>query len=285
MPAGEQGVGAFPPGGPAGGRRICGSRHWKLIRAKRHGAAPSPTGRTVSGPLFDGTVYLANLAFQVGGRSVAITPSDLATVRQYLTKIVTPVTSYAAQYGPCGLRAGTILPEFATPAISGSYSDADLQAWVDAMVASNQLGVGSALIVLNPPPVVNRDAKETGGVGVLGYHGAASRPYCFVNTLGTGFALDDRSDLFAEAVSHELAEMTVDPRADDSNPEVCDGCGTNCQGTSAYRAFFDGAGSYLATSTRFPPPFAYAFFLSAVARPGAAADCPAPASACDYAPP
>jgi hypothetical protein len=79
--------------------------------------------------------------------------------------------------------------------------------------------------------------------------------------------------------------MTVDPRADDSNPEVCDGCGTNCLGASAYRAFFDDLGRYLGSVDAFPPAFAYAYFLSAIAKPSAATECPAPASACAYAPP
>ncbi|HEV2166696.1 MAG TPA: hypothetical protein VGS23_06975, partial [Thermoplasmata archaeon] len=143
----------------------------------------------------------------------------------------------------------------------------------------------AAILVLNPPGVVNRDAKETGGVGVIGYHGMASVPYSFVNLLGSGFTLDDRSDLFAEAVSHEIAEMTVDPRADDSNPEVCDGCGGNCRGQSAYRVYFDELGRYLGSSTSFPPALAYAFFLSAIAPPSFASDCPAPEAGCAYPPP
>ena len=106
-----------------------------------------------------------------------------------------------------------------------------------------------------------------------------------MNVLGTGLTVEDVDDHYAEAVSHELAEMTVDPRADGKNPEVCDGCGTNCRGAQAYRAFFSSEGAYLATTDRFPPPMAYGFFISAIARPPSAADCPPPESACVYPPP
>ncbi|HZY93038.1 MAG TPA: hypothetical protein VFG07_09760, partial [Thermoplasmata archaeon] len=116
-------------------------------------------------------------------------------------------------------------------------------------------------------------------------HGRANVPYAFVNLLGSGFTLDDAAEAYAEAVSHEIAEMTVDPAADDSNPEVCDGCGTNCLGSAAHRAYFDGSGNYLGGSTAFPPAFPFAFFLSSIAQPAVSADCPAPASGCDYAPP
>ena len=106
------------------------------------------------------------------------------------------------------------------------------------------------MILLNPPGLTNTDAREQNGTGVLGYHGFAQIPYAFVNLLGTGFQLGDPSDLFAEALSHEIAEMTVDPRADDSNPEVCDGCGTNCNGAGAYRVYFGPTGEYLGGARR-----------------------------------
>jgi hypothetical protein len=141
------------------------------------------------------------------------------------------------------------------------------------------------VIFLNLPGLSNTDAKERGGVGVLGYHGFAGNPYSFVNLLGSLFELADPSDAFAEALSHAVAEMTVDLAADGSNPEVCDGCGTNCNGVGAYRLYFGPRGEYLGGSAAFPPAFAYTFFISAIATPASAAACPAPESACVYAPP
>lgn len=266
-------------------RRICVTRAWKQAQPRRTGDPPRPAGATIASPLFHGTVYLANVNFTGKGGPWAVPPSDLATIALYLGRAVGPIAGYASQYGPVGVAAGRLLPAYTAPISNAQYTDQQLQGWILQMLQSNNLPAGSAILVVNPPGVVNQDAKESGGVGVLGYHGFASIPYSFVNALGAGFTPDDRADLYAEAVSHEIAEMTVDPRADSSNPEVCDGCGTNCLGTSAYRSFFDDAGRYLGSDTAFPPSFPFAFFVSAIARPAAASDCPAPPNACAYPPP
>ncbi len=266
-------------------RRVCRTRAWKVARSRAAGRAAVAPRAAVAGKLFQGTVYLADLAFQRGSAETRIDPADLGTVQQYLARVVGLIAAYASQYGPCSLAVGSPLPTFPVPISGTEYTDADLQGWVNTLVTRNGLPPSAAILVINPVGVVNRDAKESGGVGVLGYHGLASVPYSFVNALGSGFAPDDRADLYAEAVSHEIGEMAVDPRADDSNPEVCDGCGTNCQGSGAFRAYFNAGGTYLGTQTVFPPPFAYAFFLSAIAQPSAATDCPAPAAACAYPPP
>jgi hypothetical protein len=265
--------------------RVCVTRRRKVLRAAAAGRTAALAGPAVAGPLFQGAVFLADVEFRTKSAPVRIDPSDLAVVEQYLQRVVAPIADYAGQYGPCRLTSGGVLPTFTTPVLSKGYTDADLQGLIDAIVQANSLDASASVLVLNPIGVENLDAKEHGGVGVLGYHGHASRPYSFVNALGSGFALDDRQDLFAEAVSHEIAEMTVDPLANESNPEVCDGCGTNCQGSTAYRAYFDASGRYLQSANKFPPAFDFAFFLSAVAQPAAAADCPAPAAACAYPPP
>jgi hypothetical protein len=250
---------------------------------------PSPIARSgapsLSSPLFSGAIYLADLHFDGGGVSWKVSPGDLATVMQYLQLVARPVSRYASQYGPNQWSMSPQLLSLSVAVPGGQYTDAELRGWVDQLVQHSSLPPSSAVFVLNPPGVVNSDAKESGGVGVLGYHGFATVPFSFVNLLGSGFALEDGPGLFAEAVSHELAEMIVDPRADGSNPEVCDGCGTNCLGAGAYRAYFNQMGTYLGASRQFPPGFPYTFFLSAIARPANATACPAPSSGCAYPPP
>jgi hypothetical protein len=156
-----------------------------------------------------------------------------------------------------------------------------LQTWVNAVVAQNSLPRNSCVAVLNPRGVVNTDADVTKGIG--GYHSIANVPYLFVNVTGENLAVDDRMGLYALALSHEIAEVAVDPQADSVNPEVCDACGPNCQ--TVWIDYFDSAASYVATSQAFPPPFAYRFFINGIVKPVSATSCPAPAASCNYAPP
>src|SRR2546422_975586 len=87
----------------------------------------------------------------------------------------------------------------------------------------------------------NADRDPSRGIG--GYHGLANVPYCFVNAMGSGFTVADPQSLFALALSHEIAEMVVDPQANLENPEVCDPCGPNCQ--TPWIDYFTSGGGYL----------------------------------------
>ncbi len=64
---------------------------------------------------------------------------------------------------------------------------------------------------------------------------------------------------------------------------VTHNCGPNCQ--AVWIDYFNNAGNYIQTLQEFPPPFDYAFFINAVVKPTSASACPAPGSACNYAPP
>jgi len=261
--------------------RVCVTRERKAQRG-----APAPVrGAALSVPVFSGELYLVQLVLEGPGGPWSLSTADLGVAHDYLTRAAPLIARYAGQYGPTSLTVSPELLPFDARLTAPQYDDKQLQAWVGQMIQEQGLTSNSAVIVLNPPGVTNTDAKESGGVGVLGYHGFAEIPYSFVNVLANGFNLSDPDDAFAEALSHEVAEMTVDPHADGSNPEVCDGCGTNCLGSKAYRLFFDETGQFLDSSSAFPPPFTYAFFLSAIAKPAAASDCPAPAASCAYPPP
>ena len=266
-------------------RRICISGHRK--RERPADAPPDATLRagSVGSPVFAGSIHLANLTLDGNGGPWSVPASDLHVVLEYLSRAAPPIQAYASQYGPARLEIAPALLPINETVRGGRYSDADLRRWVDTLVAGGGLPSDAAVIVLNPPGAVNTDAQERGGIGVLGYHGRARVPFSFVNLLGTGFAVADSADYFAEALSHEVAEMTVDPLADDRNPEVCDGCGTNCQGARAFRIYFGSNGEYLGGSTEWPPSFPYDFFLSAIARPTAVRDCPAAEAGCVYPPP
>jgi hypothetical protein len=144
-------------------------------------------------------------------------------------------------------------------------------------------------VVLNPTVAVNLDTQRSQGVG--GYHGHANLPYAFINLMGNGLTIADTDQFYALALSHETAEMAVDPLANLVNPEVCDPCSPNCQ--NIFVDYFNDIGGYIQTIQAAgyppaPPPFAYSFCINAIVQPASATlPCPpgAPAAACAYAPP
>lgn len=242
--------------------------------------APVPRPRaTAAAPLFNGTLVFAAVTFRTGSGSVAVPSADLATAMAFARLAVGPISAYAAQYGPNRVAVGANAVPFAANSPSGRYNDQILQGWVNSIVTANQLPSSTCVVILNPRGVVNTDADPSQGVG--GYHGLANVPYAFVNVMGTGLTVKDEANMYALALSHEIAEMVVDPRADLSNPEVCDGCAGNC-GVTYYESF-DGNGRYLSGGPT--PALGYAFFINSVVRPNAATQCPAPSPACAYPPP
>ncbi|MCI4350435.1 MAG: hypothetical protein L3K15_02840 [Thermoplasmata archaeon] len=241
-----------------------------------------PTRSAASAPLFTGALKFVTLNYPGPGGGLAILPADIATCLAYAARAVPPIVRYANQYGRAAASVDPIAATLAPPRAARRFNDTSVKTWVDAFVRANGLPPNaSAVVLLNPPGAVNTDADPA--QGVLGYHGLASVPYSFVNVVGSGFALDDPSDQFALALSHEIAEMVVDPRADLSNPEVCDPCGPNCQ--TVWRGYFDAGGAYLATETAFPPALPFAFFINGIVQPPDSTACPAPRSACAYGPP
>ncbi len=240
---------------------------------------PPKAGTKLAAPLFSGTLRFVQTAFSSSGSSLSVPVDDLKVAMRYAALAVIPISAYASQYGPNKLTVTDIQIPFNTSVSSGRYNDSILSGWVDQLAQANSLGPDSCLVFLNPKGVVNTDADAT--QGVLGYHNMSSSgvPYVFVNVMGTGLTVDDRQDLYAIALSHEIAEMTVDPHADGINPEVSDPCAGNC--SRDYRNYFDSSGNWLGGSGT--PD--YTFFIDGIATPATVAHCPAPESSCVYPPP
>ena len=179
---------------------------------------------TAQTPLFKGTLYVTRITFAIdgaSGTSLAVTAADVTTAIRYLGLACPPISAYASAYGSNALRVSPTALEYAVTLPASSYNDQTLQGWIGDIVSQNGLdAAGSCIVVLSPQGVVNTDADST--QGILGYHGIAKVPYCFANVFGQGFAVDDAADVFAWQLSHEVAEMTVDPTANQANPEVCD---------------------------------------------------------------
>ena len=231
--------------------------------------------------LFQGTLYFVSLQFTIQNQHnavISVSAADVATAIQYSENACPPISAYAGQYGSNSCKVSPTATSLAVTLPSASYNDAQLQGWVNTAAAS--LPADACVVILNPQSMDNTSGSRSAGIG--GYHGQANVPYIFVNLFGSGLTVADTAFAYAQILSHEIAEMVVDPRADNSNPEVCDPCGPNCQ--SVYLDYFRN-GAYVGTTQTFPPTFAFDFYINGIVKPEAATQCPAPAADCDYGPP
>ncbi|HLH61479.1 MAG TPA: hypothetical protein VKV20_07320 [Ktedonobacteraceae bacterium] len=146
------------------------------------------------------------------------------------------------------------------------------------MAKQNHLPSNSCIYVISPQGL---KANEVGGNG--GYHGLANIPYIVAGVYAQNLTLQDLSDVYAMVISHEIAEMIVDPRVDKQNPEVCDPCDVNCGNLT--RVYFDASDNFLGTNQASPPGgFSFSYYICAVVKPDSASSCPAPSADCQYAP-
>lgn len=269
----------MPPDEPAGGfgsvipysilaqlhrpeRRLALMRNPRLAELLGNIEFPA-SGNTAVDPLFSGTLYFAHVLFTIQDQNNAVfsvSGADVQTAIDYAIAATMPISEYVSQYGPNSLGVAVNAIDFAVTLPTASYNDAQLQGWVNQIVSDNALPSNACIVVLNPISVINTDGNPNVGIG--GYHSLASIPYLFVNVFGQNLTIDDGSNAYAQILSHEIAEMTVDPLVDGRNPEVCDGCGPNCQ--TVYLDYFDNIGAYIQTTQSVPPPFAYAFFINAI---------------------
>jgi len=255
-------------------------RHQALAQFLRQNPLPVPA-RHLGGALFSGTVHFAQVTFQTANGNVVIPTADMNLIVQYARHAIVPISRYAAQYGPNTVQVSPTLLAY-TASRKNMYTDQDVQGWVNQMATVNGLPNDSCIFVVSPQGVVI--ANVGGNVGYHGYHPTANVPYAAAGVFATGLNLADNPDVYAMAVSHEIAEMIVDPNADYSNPEVCDGCDINCS-NHLTRCYFDVGDRYLGSNQASPPNgFPFSYFICAVEKPAAAGSCPASSANCAYAP-
>jgi hypothetical protein len=250
----------------------------RLVNTVSKSRPPSVGTRAVA-PLFSGTIRFVRLTVSASGTLHSVPEADLATTLRYAGLCIGPISAYASQYGPNRLAVGSGLIPFRASVTGTNYNDQTLAGWTDELAKGNRLGPDSCLVFLNPLGVVNVDANPA--QGVLGYHSLSPSgiPYSFVNLLGQGLTIRDENDFYALALSHEVVEATVDPRANGSNPEASDNCSGNCD--VDFRNYFDLKGTWLGSS----PLEGYGFFTAGVVKPPDSTSCPAPRSSCSYPPP
>jgi hypothetical protein len=253
------------------------NRHKQVAAVLRQSPAPLP-GRNARDALFSGTVYFAQVTFQSPSGTFVISTADMNQIVEYATRAIVPISEYASQYGPNRVSVSPTVLTY-TAVLSGtSYSDSDLQGYVNAIASAHALPSNSCLFVVSPQGV---SAPQVGGNA--GYHGKAHIPYVVAGVYTTGLTFADAPDVYAMVVSHEIAEMVVDPNVDGNNPEVCDPCDINCGNLT--RCYFDTDDNFLGTNQNSPPGgFSYTYYTCAVVKPDGASSCPASAADCQYAP-
>jgi hypothetical protein len=253
------------------------------LRAHEHVAAflrshelPRPT-RNVRDALFQGTIHFAQVTFETPSRTYAVPDNDMATIVDYARAAIAPIRQYARQYGPTSGKVAARVIRYTAKLAGTSYTDRQLKRWVDEMAAASSLPDSACIVVVSPHGLRAQNVDANAG-----YHGKANIAYGVLGVFETGLALDDRKDAFAMVVSHEIAELVVDPNVDDTNPEVCDPCDLNCG--PLHRCYFDASGKYLGSTSALPPRFPYSFYICAIVKPEGAETCPAGAADCDYTP-
>jgi hypothetical protein len=253
------------------------NRHAQIADAIRRHPAPIP-GQAALDPLFSGTIHFARVTFKTSGGDIAMPTAAMKQVVKYAQRAIGAISEYAAQYGPNHVTIAPTLLAYTANVPNATYTDADLQHWVDDMATANGLSSDSCIFVVSPDGVSAKYVDPNSG-----YHGNAHVPYIVAGISATHLTIADHADVYAMVVSHEIAEMIVDPKTVGGNPEVCDPCDLNCGNLT--RCYFNRSGTYLGANQHATPGgFTFAYYVCAVVKPAGASNCPAAAADCAYAP-
>jgi hypothetical protein len=246
-----------------------------LINWLSNNPIPAPRAK-VSSALFNGTLVFARIVFSRANQpDFSVSMADIQVAVSYATLAVAPIQRYASQYGPNSVSVSpTIIP--LTVTLTGdSFSDDDIQGWVDKLAKTahdNQ--------VTNPCIVILHDrslsTSPTNTSDKNAYHSISANgtPYCFCLVFGQNLSVADNNHtinnrptekVYAHILSHEIAEMVVDPLADASNPEVCDACAGNCN--NDLFDLFDQNGAFMGGTADTASATGFSFFINSIVRP------------------
>jgi hypothetical protein len=263
---------------------------------------PSPKAK-VSGPLFDGTLVFAQVSFAAPGLAPSvISATDTQTAISYATLAIVPIQWYASQYGPNSVSVWPTAIPYTARVQGGAFSQAEFEGWVDdiAQFMRSQQVPDPCIVIMHNRSLPNSPTFTNNSDP---YHSSTSKgtPYCYSLIFGENLSIADNNHtvdnqanekVYAHILSHEIAEMVVDPRGDDSNPEVCDACSTNCNPSFNLFELFDQNGGYIRGTADTTSASDFAFFINSIVRSDVALDsnfCVAQGgnvqSACIYPPP
>jgi hypothetical protein len=263
----------------------------ELVTLLDRNRLPSPSD-TVSRPLFNGTLYFVRITFNTPNGTFSISKADVLTAINYSKHAVNPISRYASLYGSNSANISDNVIEYSVNLNGMTYNDTDLESWVNDILNINNLtSASSCVVILNPAYAGIMDVDLA---GFKGFHGNGNAPFCYVNVHGQNLTIDDKQTAYARILSHEIAEMIVDPidyPHGSNNPEVCDACAGNCR--NVWVDCFDNNDQYIdGSGPPLPPPFSYAFYINSIVKPASydpQTECALPGSdlklVCVYPPP
>jgi hypothetical protein len=262
---------------------------------------PAPKAK-VSGPLFNGTLIFAQVSFAVPNQPPSsVSAADTQIAITYASLAVVPIQRYASQYGPNSVSVWPVAIPYTARLQGSSFTQGEFEGWVDdvAQFMRKQQVSNPCIVVLHDRELPN---SPTFTRQRNSYHSStgSDTPYCYSLVFGQNLSVADNNHtinnspsekVYAHNLSHEIAEMVVDPLAGVSNPEVCDACFTNCNSFSLFD-LFDQNGSFMGGTADTASATGFSFFISSVVRSDVVLDshnCVAQGgdvqTACIYAPP
>jgi hypothetical protein len=233
---------------------------------------------TVSGPLFHGTLVFVQLIFQEPNQpSSSVKLADVQTARNYAALAVGPIQRYASQYGPSNVGVSPTVISFTANVSGNSFTQSQFEGWVDqcAKTARDNHVSNPCIVILH-----NRDLPNTPQFKNErnSFHSITGNgtPYCYCLVFGESLSVADNNHtingkpnekVYAHMLSHEIAEMVVDPNPNVHNPEVCDGCAGNCNNDQF--DLFDANGTFIGGTNQTSTATGFAFFINSIIRPEA----------------
>jgi hypothetical protein len=255
----------------------------------------------VSGPLFQGTLVFAQVSFAAPDLAPSgISAADTQTAIDYAALAVLPIQRYASQYGPNSVDVWPVAIPYTARVQGGMFSGAEFEGWVDdvAQFMRSQQVADPCIVIMHNRSLPN-SPSFTGQRNSFHLSTGNGTPYCYCLVFGENLSIADNNHtvdgqanekIYAHLLSHEVAEMVVDPRGDDSNPEVCDACAGNCN-VNLF-TLFDQNGVFMGGTADTASASGFAFFINPIVRADVALNsnfCVAQGgdvqSACIYPPP
>jgi hypothetical protein len=193
------------------------SRHKEVAHFLKDHAIPVPR-RTARAALFNGTLHFAQVTFNTGSGNLVVPTADMNTIVQYAQHAVVPINKYAKQYGSNSIKVSSALITNTVNVVGTSFSDSDLDGWANTIASANSLSATDCILIVFPSGLTGTGTNTSAIGDNSGFHFKANIPYIAAGVFHTGLTLQDVADVYAMVVSHEIAELVVDPNGDLSNP-------------------------------------------------------------------